>query len=370
MIILSLIKLTGWTLKYMVSELLNLFNNEKIPLDARNSSTRNYLLMIIIFIVVIMIVTRGQFACASYNFTSSSETKRGTFFNEKDWFHQWLVGVVDGDGSFTFTCSNGKWSLEFKVGQSSYNLRLLYYIKKILGVGTVYVPANGRTASYRLRNVEHIVLYLLPIFDIYPLLTSKFYNYNLFKQAALILYDKNLSIRKKDLKLKALQDQKGIPINYISPRWGIINNVVVSRRAASLVMSKPWLIGFTEAEGSFFIGKKGGNRFVHYFAITQKLDFIVMQAISHILCIPLVQHPTYIAVETSKSSCIFNIIKYYTNNIKGMKSLEFRIWSRSFMKGEKFKRSDRYEYLAKIQAQMRNIRSIRLDKNFKRTDGK
>jgi hypothetical protein len=72
--------------------------------------------------------------------------------------------------------------LEFKVGQSTYNLRLLHYIKKILGVGTVYVPKNGGTARYRLRNVEHIIQYLIPIFEKYPLLTSKYYNYELFKQ--------------------------------------------------------------------------------------------------------------------------------------------------------------------------------------------
>jgi hypothetical protein len=131
-------------------------------------------------------------------------------------------------------------------------------------------------------------------------------------------------------------------------------------------MSKPWLIGFTEAEGSFFIGKKGGNRYVHYFVITQKLDLIVLEAIHFILDIPLNHHKMYIAVETSKSSRITNIINYYTNTIKGIKSLEFRIWRRSFKKGEQFDASKRYEYLAGIQEQMRNIRSIRLDKNFLR----
>jgi len=133
-------------------------------------------------------------------------------------------------------------------------------------------------------------------------------------------------------------------------------------------MSKPWLIGFTEAEGSFFIGRKGGDRYVHYFVITQKLDLIVLEAISQILNIPLNKHKTYAAVETSKSSRIANIILYYTNNMKGMKALEFRIWGRSFKKGELLEAPKRYLYLASIQDQMRNIRSIRLDKNFKRTN--
>jgi hypothetical protein len=37
---------TGWTLDCMVSDLLKMLNNEKIPLDAGNSSTRSYLLVI------------------------------------------------------------------------------------------------------------------------------------------------------------------------------------------------------------------------------------------------------------------------------------------------------------------------------------
>ena len=48
-------------------------------------------------------------------------------------------------------------------------------------------------------------------------------------------------------------------------------------------MSKEWLIGFTEAEGSFYLTKKGPNRIIHCFEITQKKDEIVLIAISLIL---------------------------------------------------------------------------------------
>ncbi len=84
----------------------------------------------------------------------SSETQRGTSNSmecsnlggnnpqnpkEREYFLQWLVGFVDGDGSFTFTKSNGKWSLIFKVSQSTYNLRVLHYIKSQLGVGSIVI---------------------------------------------------------------------------------------------------------------------------------------------------------------------------------------------------------------------------------------
>jgi hypothetical protein len=73
-------------------------------------------------------------------------------------------------------------------------------------------------ASYRLRRVEHIVDYLVPIFDNNLLLTSKFYSYNLFKQAALILSDNTLTTAQKDSQLTVLKAQsQNMPDNYISP---------------------------------------------------------------------------------------------------------------------------------------------------------
>jgi hypothetical protein len=372
--------LTGWTIKHMLSALFDLqLNNVKIPLDAGNSSTiRSYLLALIPIKTVKMVMTRGQsaWAISSNNMVninininkqnSPSETKCGTFgkrntLNNYEWFQQWLVGVVDGDGCFILTKSNGKWSLYFKVEQSSYNLRLLYHIKSNLGVGSVYHHPNNN-ASYRLRNVKHIIEYLLPIFDKYSLLTSKCHSYYLFKQAAIILNNNRLTMSEKDRRLIRILSDKTLPSDYISHAWKHINSTTITRKDALSVMSKPWLVGFTEAEGSFYIASKDTTRFAHGFAITQKLDLIVLIAISLILNVPVVLNKTYNAVVTTDSTRINSLIKYYSNTMKGMKSLEFRIWARSFSK----KRTEikQFEYLSKVQKQIRNIRSIRLDKNF------
>ena len=68
------------------------------------------------------------------------------------------------------------------------------------------------------------------------------------------------------------------------------------------------------------------------------------------------------AFKVISQKLISNIICYYTNTMKGMKSIEFRIWASSF-KNEK-RGQDRFEYLTKVRNQMRKIRSIRLDKNL------
>lgn len=293
-----------------------------------------------------------------------SETKRSAFpsgitYKNSEQKFEWLVGVTDGDGTFHFSrTKKGVWSFTFKIGQSSYNLRLLYFIKSLLGVGSVSVTnSKDNCAEYRVRDINHIIQFILPIFDKYPLLTSKHFNYILFKQAILIMSDSTLTKDQKDLLISEVKSQS-ISNDYISPAWQTINNEVTTLDSALKVMSKSWLIGFTEAEGSFYIVKKGPNRLVHAFEITQKLDIIVLEAIAKILGLTVTKKKTYNTVVTTKAERVKFLVTYYHKTMKGMKSLEFRIWARSFSKNNK-----NFESLSKVQNLMRNIRSIRLDKS-------
>jgi LAGLIDADG endonuclease len=90
-------------------------------------------------------------------------------------------------------------------------------------------------------------------------------------------------------------------------------------------MSKYWLVGFTEAEGSFYIVKKDSLRLVHAFEITQKLDIIVLQSISMILGISVKKKKKHNTVITTNSRAINNIIEYYNKTMKGMKNVEYKI---------------------------------------------
>ena len=126
------------------------------------------------------------------------------------------------------------------------------------------------------------------------------------------------------------------------------------------VMSKSWLIGFTEVQGSFYLVKKDPQQLFHVFEITIKYEVIVLEAIALILQVKVTHKKTYNSVVVTGSKDIQFIVKYYHKTMKGMKSLEYRIWARSFSKIKKD-----FKYMTDIQNLMRNIRSIRLDKNFK-----
>jgi len=82
-------------------------------------------------------------------------TKNSKFNNpDKNKFYQWLVGFTDGDGSFSVIYQGGSWNLVFKIGQSSYNLRALYYIKNQLGFGSIYVEKEKKRKKQLILELE------------------------------------------------------------------------------------------------------------------------------------------------------------------------------------------------------------------------
>ena len=212
-------------------------------------------------------------ALAGKELKNSSETERSAFYSgalkNSTENIEWLVGITDGAGIFQFSKTNkGVWIFTFKIVQSKTNLRLLYYIKSMLCVGSVSISnSNDNIAEFRIRKIHHIIKYILPIFDKYPLLTSKHYNYSFFKEAILIMANPSLSKEMKDKLISEIKSKclNGIPTDYVSPAWP--GKTVNSIQDAKKVISKYWLIGFTEAEGSFYILKKGPQQLVHAFEI-------------------------------------------------------------------------------------------------------
>jgi hypothetical protein len=294
-----------------------------------------------------------QYSSYTENNKSSLRVNKTTLLENKELFSQWLVGFTDGDGTFSIAKQNGTWSLIFKLGQSTYNLRLLHYVKKQLGVGSIYVEKDGNMAHFRIRDRKVLESVIFPIFDKYSLLTSKQFNYLKFKEAFTILTYSTLSKSEKDNLVSNIVDRE-LPVDYISPIWSIINNKVSDYASASLVMSKAWLVGFTEAEGSFYLVSKGPTRLVHAFEITQKLDEIVLNCIQRLLGISTqvqFKKAGYFSLATTNSRAIENLIEFFHNTLKGMKSLEYRIWARSYNnhKGD-------FKSLDSIRNQMRTLR--------------
>ena len=66
-------------------------------------------------------------------------------------------------------------------------------------------------------------------------------------------------------------------------------------------------------------------------------------------------HNHYI-LDTTNSKAIENILDYFKNTMKGMKSVEYRIWARSYIKYKK-----NYDKLYDIREIVRNLRKNLLE---------
>jgi hypothetical protein len=126
------------------------------------------------------------------------------------------------------------------------------------------------------------------------------------------------------------------------------------------IMYKPWVIGFIEAEGSFYLVSKDFNRIVHAFGLTQKLDSVVLESIRLILhissSVKFKEIHNYYILDTTNSRSIENIIDYFNNQMKGIKSLEYKIWARSY---KKYKGN--YDKLSNVRDIIRKIRKTLLE---------
>ncbi len=364
---------TGWTLKkkreyfYGNIENIKLFSMRehlkvfyvKVGLRIIQYSRLPLVYIILINTYVKTCIWKRQCAWVENKvFFSTHQRLNEEYLNEnKIWFEQWLIGFTDGDGNFSITHQSGKWGLSFKLAQSRYNLRVLYYVKKQMGVGSV--TKDNTKGQYFIRDRKIIESVLLPIFNKYPLLTSKHFDYLRFKKALAVLNDVKLTREEKDLKLLNLKNMKA-PSGYKSPAWDGINTPLGSVNTISSLMTKPWLVGFIEAEGSFYLTNKDSDRIVHGFGLTQKLDEIVLQAIGSTLHIPnpvrYKEMYNHYILDTTNSRSIENIIVYFKDEMKGVKSLEYKIWARSYNKNK-----GDYDKLLKIRCTVRRIRKTLLE---------
>lgn len=182
----------------------------------------------------------------------------------------YLVGLFEGCEAGFFTVSKkGKYfQCELGIELSIKDVQLIYKIKDLLGVGVVgFRIIKGISKVYlRVRKKDHLINFVLPIFDNYPLFSNKQHDYLRFRYAILsnlVFYD---DIPPKEYTLRRPTDES---LNSIE---SILNAPYFSA----------WLVGFIEAESCFSIylaPLQKGDYLVASFDITQTNAEILIEAI-------------------------------------------------------------------------------------------
>ena len=332
-------------------------------LNVKHASVTNPHIDCIVLNIVTSVTSLAMFKAMLKGYVTDVKSESVYPLPSKD-FCNWLAGVTDGDGSFSFSVNKKRasiWNCTFKIAQSTYNSRLLYFIKENLQYGGVNRKAGKHMAEFRIRDREILTNLVVPLFAQHPLYSTKHFYFLRWVKALQVLESEEWTTAEKNKILTGLKSQ--LPTNtYVSPAWDTDSP------------SNEWVCGFVEAEASLFITRKGGghqsstnllsvvnnsttsatDRLVHAFGVTQKLDGIILEFLRtkfHISSKVLLTKRNVYRLETTNSRSLLRIESFLFNKLKGVKSLEYRIWSRSLnFKGD-------FNKLLKAQSLLRKIRT-------------
>lgn len=137
----------------------------------------------------------------------------------------WVVGFVDGEGSFLVSLFRNKttalcWQVfpEFVVTQGAKSLYTLEMIKTFFGCGRIFINRrhdNHHEHVYRfcVRSTRDLREKIAPFFEQYKLRTAKFKDFQKFKRV-LYLMDQGVHLKKKGLErirdIASTMNRKGI----------------------------------------------------------------------------------------------------------------------------------------------------------------
>lgn len=194
-------------------------------------------------------------------------------------FIEWFVGFTDAEGCFSIVKDNkgGNISLRFTIELHIDDIEVLYKIAKNLGAGSVLRKKTRDSAIFTISKFEDINSVLIPLFINFPLQTTKYLDFISFADAASIILNSKI-LKNKSLSSLDLEKLIGLKQSTNTKRL-IINeeeNKLLTRKVS---ISKWWLLGFIEGEGTF-----GYKHLVPYFQIAQnKKNLFLLKAIEDYL---------------------------------------------------------------------------------------
>ena len=189
------------------------------------------------------------------NKNSNLRTEDNLLKNISREFLYWFSGFTDAEGSFLISIDRQHVRFRFKISLHIDDVEVLNTIKSNLNVGTVTLENSRNRCSYIIQNYEEIKNIICPIFNAFPLHTSKRLDFENFAQAVFIKDNKQLSDAglSKIVSLKNTMNTKREIFTYNTTK-------------SQIIINPNWFIGFIEGEGTF--GIKTGSAL--YFQIAQK----------------------------------------------------------------------------------------------------
>lgn len=176
----------------------------------------------------------------------------------------WITGITDSEGCFSVYIkkpenlkSSHKITLEFKITQKEHSEKILYEILSFFGVGSVVIDnRRTNTKKYHVTSIKYIIETIVPHFNKYPCLTSKFLNFKDWAKIAELVSNKEhlkpegiqmiLDLANSMNTKRTFEDK----FNYCNSTLNIKkrNNLVISESQ----ISPNWVRAFLDGEGTLY----------------------------------------------------------------------------------------------------------------------
>lgn len=187
----------------------------------------------------------------------STQLKKKDKLNKE--FYFWFSGFTDGEGCFSITLDRTYIRYRFKINLHIDDLEVLNIIKSELSIGKVIIEQNRNSCAFVVEKFTELKNVLCPIFENFPLHTTKKLDFQDFYRAILIKANSingNLSCSDKE---KILSLKNGMNLGRTNFKYDITRS--------QIIINPCWFIGFIEAEGTFGIKTRSSL----YFQVAQKI---------------------------------------------------------------------------------------------------
>lgn len=281
-------------------------------LDAGISPNLGFAYISMFYIIYVKIAMTWRQSAGARSLHTSEVFQR---LEAKDLKYAYLVGLFEGNGYFSISKKGKYLTYELGIELSIRDIQLIYKIKKLLGIGIIIFRKrkDREMVIFRIRNKDHLKNIVIPIFDKYPMLSNKQYDYLRFKDNLFsgIFYSKDLPEYSRN----------NLPLNNIE---SIINKYYFSA----------WLVGFIEAEGSFSVY----NKDTASFDISQTDGYIIILAIKKYLSITnaiYIDKTNSSKLKITSIRNIDNLIKFLQRapvKLMGFKKLQYLLWIKELRK--------------------------------------
>lgn len=207
------------------------------------------------------ISSRQIFNVSQKSFYSSKMTPFNTNTNSLN--PNYITGFTDGEGCFTAgISSDSKYKTSyrvkatFQIGLHVNDSALLKQIKLFFGVGNI-TKLGKESVQYRVSGLDDLNV-IINHFNLYPLLTKKYYDYLLFKEVIDLMKEgKHLTLEglNRIVSIKAILNNRELS-NNLSLAFPNVESILRPETPIRNIQDLNWLAGFTDAEGCFLIALK------------------------------------------------------------------------------------------------------------------